>query len=134
MTRAMLLPVVVALVLGTGLPLWDWPGWLLWVVLPLGVACWFLGVDRYAGLGHAVMPAHLVSRNGSLDRSRVVLAQNGVIGWKVRQSFFQRRAGVATLVATTAAGRQHYDLVDLTADRAYELVGELSPELLAQFS
>ena len=134
LTRAMLLPVVVALVLGTGLPLWDWPRWLLWVVLPLGVAGWFLGEDRYAGLGHAVTPAHLVSRSGSLDRSRVVLTRNGVIGWKVRQSVFQRRAGVVTLVATTAAGQQHYDLVDLTADRAYELIGELTPELVAQFS
>ena len=134
LTRAMVLPGVVALGLGTGLPLWDWPGWLLWVVLPLGVAGWFLGEDRYAGLGHAVTPAHLVSRSGSLDRNRVVLTRNGVIGWKIRQSFFQRRAGVVTLVATTAAGQQHYDLVDLTADRAHELVGELSPELLAQFS
>ncbi|HKX67731.1 MAG TPA: PH domain-containing protein [Intrasporangium sp.] len=133
LTRAMLLPVVVALALGTGLPLWDWPGWLLWVVLPLGVAGWFLGLDRYAGLGHAVTPAHLVSRSGSLDRNRVVLTRNGVIGWKVRQSFFQRRAGVVTLVATTAAGQQHYDLLDLTTDRAYELVDELSPELFAQF-
>ena len=75
-----------------------------------------------------------MSRSGSLDRNRVVLTRNGVIGWKIRQSFFQRRAGVVTLVATTAAGQQHYDLIDLTADRAHELVGELSPELLAQFS
>ncbi len=134
LTRAMLLPIVLALVLGIGLPLWHWPGWLLWVVLPLGVAGWFLGVDRYAGLGHAVTPAHLVSRNGSLDRNRVVLTRNGVIGWKIRQSFFQRRAGVVTLVATTAAGQQHYDLIDLTVDRAHELIGELSPELSAQFS
>ncbi|WP_353508148.1 PH domain-containing protein [Intrasporangium sp.] len=134
LTRAMVLPVVVALVLGTGLPVWDWPRWLLWALLPLAVAGWFLGADRYAGLGHTVTPAHLVARSGSLDRTRVVLTRHGVIGWKVRQSFFQRRAGVVTLVATTAAGQQHYDLIDLTADRAYELVQELSPELVAQFT
>jgi putative membrane protein len=122
------------LVLVTGWRLWDWPGWLFLLVLPLVVAAWFLGLDRYRGLGHLVTVDHLVSRGGSLDRRRVVLARTGVIGWKVRQSFFQRRAGVVTLVATTAAGQQHYDLVDLPPERAYELIAELSPELVAQFS
>ncbi|MDV3221138.1 PH domain-containing protein [Intrasporangium sp.] len=134
LTRALLLPTAASLVLVTGWRLWDWPGWPFWFILPLVVAAWFLGLDRYRGLGHLVTANHLVSRGGSLDRRRVVLARAGVIGWTVRQSFFQRRAGVVTLVATTAAGRQHYDLVDLPPERAYELIGELSPELMAQFS
>ena len=93
-----------------------------------------LGVDRYRSLGHAVTAAQLVTRHGSLDRRRIALDRDGIIGWKVEQSFFQRRAGVATLVATTAAGRQHYDLVDLPLAQAYAVLGEVSPGLVAEFS
>ena len=77
---------------------------------------------------------HLVTRHGSLDRQRVVLDRDGIIGWKVEQSLFQRRAGLATLVATTAAGRQHYDLVDVPLDEAYAVLDEVSPDLVAQFA
>ena len=46
----------------------------------------------------------LVARAGSLERRRDCIAAAGIIGWTVRQTFFQRRAGVATLIAATAAG------------------------------
>jgi putative membrane protein len=112
---------------------WDWTAALLGVAPGLVVAAVALGIDRYRSLGHAVTAQHLVTRHGSLDRQRVVLDREGVIGWKVEQSFFQRRARVATLVATTAAGRQHYDLVDVPVERAYAVLAEVSPELLAEF-
>ena len=92
-----------------------------------------LGLDRYRSLGHAVTARHLVTRHGSLDRQRVVLDRDGIIGWKVEQSLFQRRSGLATLVATTAAGRQHYDLVDVPLDEAYAVLDQVSPDLVAQF-
>ena len=79
-------------------------------------------------------PGHLVSRHGSLDRQRIVLDRDGIIGWKVEQSFFQRRAGVATLVATTAAGAQHYDVVDVPVEQAYAVLAQVSPDLLAEFA
>ena len=75
-----------------------------------------------------------MTRHGSLDRQRIALDREGIIGWKVEQSFFQRRAGVATLVATTAAGRQHYDLVDLPLAQAYAVLAEVSPDLVAEFA
>ncbi len=37
-------------------------------------------------------------------RRTTALSCSGVIGWHLRQSWFQRRRGLATLVATTAAG------------------------------
>lgn len=111
----------------------DWPPVLL-VAAPLLVAGAVIhGLDRYRALGHAVTDDHLVTRHGSLDRQRVVLDRNGIIGWKVEQSFFQRRAGVATLVATTAAGAQHYDVLDVPVDRAYAVLAEISPELTSEF-
>jgi len=132
--RALAFPVIAAGVLGLGRLWLGWPLWPYWLVLVAVLAAFFLGADRYRGLGHLVTPEHLVSRNGSLDRRRVMLQRSGVIGWTIEQSFFQRRAGVVTLVATTAAGAQHYGLVDLTTERAYEVVGEVTPELLTQFT
>lgn len=101
-------------------------------VVLLGAAA--LAHDRAAGLGHLVTDRHLVTREGSLDRHHVVLAREGVIGWRVERSYFQRRAGVVTLVATTAAGRQRYRLLDLEPTVAYALVAEVSPGLLEEFS
>ena len=121
--------VVSAAALGSGL---DWTFALL-VVVPLLAAAFALGLDRYRALGHAVTPTHLVARHGSLDRRRIVLERSGIIGWTVEQSWFQRRAGLATLVATTAAGDQHYDVVDVPVEQAYAVLAEISPDLLAEF-
>ncbi len=134
MMRAMWLPVSGLLVLSAAAALLGWPTWWLVLVVPLGGMAVWLGRDRYRGLGHRVTERHLITRSGSLDRSRVVLDREGIVGWKVERSFFQRRAGVATLVATTGAGRQHYDVVDLTPERAYALVARISPDLLREFS
>lgn len=112
---------------------WSWPLTILTPLPLLIVAAVVLARDRYAGLGHRVTPGHLVASEGSLDRRRVVLDRSGIIGWKVEQSFFQRRAGVANLVATTAAGQQHYDLLDVPLERAYAVMAEISPDLLAEF-
>lgn len=106
----------------------------LYAALPALLVCGVaLGLDRYAGLGHVVTPEHLTTQEGSLDRQRVVLQREGIIGWTVKRTFFQRRAGVVTLTATTAAGRQHYDVLDVSPQRAYGVMTEISPDLVAQF-
>ena len=66
--------------------------------------CWPPTGSR--ALGHRVGGGWLVARAGSLERRRDCIAAEGIIGWTVRQTLFQRRAGVATLIAATAAGRQ----------------------------
>lgn len=86
-----------------------------------------LAWDRYRGLGHAVVDSTLVSQHGSLDRSRICLDADGIIGWTVRQSFFQRRAGVATVIAATPAGAGHYEVVDLPVADAWSLVESVTP-------
>jgi putative membrane protein len=110
-----------------------WPtGWVVLSALALlgGLA---LGRSRAAALGHLVTDRHVVVRSGSLDRARVVLQRDGIVGWTVRQSFFQRRMGVATLVITTGAGQQRYEAIDVTPSAAYGLVDVVDPNLLAQF-
>jgi putative membrane protein len=103
-------------------------------VAAVTVAAVGLAWDRYRSLGHAVLgagpqdaTAWLITRGGSLDRRRVSLEADGIIGWTVRQTFFQRRAGVATVVAATPAGTGRYAVVDLPAEQAWALVEAVTP-------
>ena len=92
-----------------------------------------LAADRYRSLGHAIAGHHLVTRAGSLDRRRAVLDCDGIIGWNLRQTFFQRRAGLASLTATTAAGRQWYAVTDVPLPMALSLGDRVLPGLLGDF-
>nr|WP_082900027.1 PH domain-containing protein [Rhodococcus phenolicus] len=113
---------VAAAVTGRTVPAAVWIG--AGLLVPVAVV---LAWDRYRSLGHAVRPGWLITRSGSLDRQRVCLEADGIIGWTVRQTFFQRRAGVATVVAATPAGVGHYEVLDLPVDRAWALVEAVTP-------
>jgi putative membrane protein len=80
------------------------------VGVPVAVA---LGLDAYRALGHGTVGGYLVTRSGSVRRSTVALQRRGIIGWTVSQSVFQRRAGLATVRATTAAGAGAYAIRDV---------------------
>ena len=133
LTRAVvpsLVPVAVAWWLDA---LWD-VSWLGPVSLVLPVLAVPLAIDRYRALGHRLDSRFLVSRQGSLLRATTALQRDGVIGWRVRQSWFQRRAGVVTLDATTAAGQGAYTVLDVDPARAAEIVAEITPDTVAPFS
>jgi putative membrane protein len=104
------------------------------VLVPIGAV---LAWDRYSSLGHAVSRSAagtiLVGRQGSLVRRRVMLSRDGIIGWNVRQSFFQRRSGLATLIATTAAGHQRYAIVDVELAEALRVADSVLPGLVTPF-
>ena len=93
----------------------------------VAVFCCFLAFDRARSLGHRIGDGWLVARSGSLDRRRDCVAAAGIVGWTVRQTLFQRRAGVATLVAATAAGVKRYELIDVPADLAWTIAATTSP-------
>ncbi|MCV7334376.1 MULTISPECIES: PH domain-containing protein [Mycolicibacterium] len=122
-TRALTLPVVAAAMLGlVGVPAWVW---MLWAVAV--VAAGLLAADRVRSLGHRVRDGWLVARAGSLERRRDHLDTAGIIGWTVRQTFFQRRAGVATLIAATAAGEKRYQVLDVPAEQAWSVAAAATP-------
>ncbi|MER7948477.1 PH domain-containing protein [Streptomyces sp. NPDC096079] len=100
------------------------------VLTPVAV---LLALDAYRGLGHGVSGAYLVTRSGTVRRTTVALQRSGVIGWTVRQSFFQRRAGVLTVTATTAAGAGGYDVYDTGESQGLVFAAEAVPGLLAPF-
>ena len=77
-----------------------------------------LAADRVRSLGHALVAGTSWSRSGSLIRRREALETAGVIGWNLRSTWFQRRAGLTTLVATTAGGQQSVTALDVPEDDA----------------
>ncbi|MFL6074084.1 MAG: PH domain-containing protein [Mycobacteriales bacterium] len=125
---ALLVAAVLALAWLVGLPAWVWVG--SFAAPPVAA---LLAADRYRALGHAMVGGRLVSRRGSIVRRRSVLACDGIIGWNLRRSFFQRRAGLATLTATTAAGAQRYDVPDVPDGEALRLADAALPGLLTPF-
>lgn len=117
-TRALTVPALAAVVLlVVGVAAWVW---VLWVLLVVGSA--LLAADRVRSLGHRVDEGWLVARSGSLERRRDCLDTAGIIGWTVRQTLLQRRAGVATLIAATAAGEKGYQVIDVPAAQAWSIV------------
>jgi putative membrane protein len=124
-TRALALPAVLLIAMAAmywWTPVWLWSAWAV-----LTVCCVLLAVDRSRALGHRVDAQWLVARAGSLDRRRDCIAAAGIIGWTVRQTFLQRRAGVATLIAATAAGVKRYQVIDVPAELAWAIAASASP-------
>ncbi len=109
------------------------PARVLAVGLPLALVTAALGRDRAASLGHALVGRHLVARSGSLERRRDVLDADAVIGWNLRDTWFQRRAGLTTLTATTAGGRQSVTVLDVPEGVAVALATAALPELTTPF-
>ena len=110
------------------IPAWAWLATL--VLLPVAAA---LAADRYRSLGHRLTHGWLITRTGSVVRRRCVLSTDGIIGWRIHQSWFQRRQGLVSLAATTAAGHQHYVAHDIPAADAIALAGAATGPLMAPF-
>ena len=132
-TRAMVSAAV--LVLGICLatraehgPRWVWIG--SFALLP--AAC-LLAADRYRNLGHRLSGGWLVASAGSLSRRRSVIGTDAIIGWRIHQTWFQRRAGLMTLTATTAAGHQHYSVRDVPVAAGLAVAVAATPDLVPPF-
>ncbi|GAA3590672.1 PH domain-containing protein [Nonomuraea rosea] len=101
------------------------------VVVPVSL---LLAADSYRSLGHTLSGAYLVTRSGVLLRRTVALQRGGIIGWTVTRSPLQRRAGLANIAATTAAGTLGaYTVRDVDYGDGLVVAGEAVPGLLAQF-
>jgi putative membrane protein len=125
--RALTLPGLLAVGLAATAFVVAVPPW-AWVTCGVvTVAGALLAADRSRALGHRVGQGWLVARSGSLDRRRDCLAAAGIIGWTARQTLFQRRAGVATLVAATPAGVKAYRVLDVPAELAWSVAAAASP-------
>ncbi len=105
----------------------GWPDWSWALLVALAAANGLIALDRARSLGHSAPPGWLITRSGSLAREQDHLAADGIIGWTVRQSFFQRRTGVATVIAATPAGKGAYAVVDLPVEQTWGLIESVTP-------
>ena len=120
--------VVIAVGLAIWAPSWAWP--IPVAIIPLAA---LVGWDNYRSLGNALDDRYLVTRNNSLVRSTVALQRTGIIGWRIQRSFFQRRSGLMTIGATTAAGAGIYHVTDVGEAHGLALADEAVPDLLRPF-
>ncbi|OLM12840.1 PH domain-containing protein [Pseudonocardia sp. Ae505_Ps2] len=140
-TRRLVRAVGPALVPAAALGVFAWFDAAVWpvVVGPMVISAALvvvavpLALDRYRALGHRLDEHYLVARHGSLLRTTTALRRDGVIGWRIRQSLFQRRAGVLTLEATTAAGGGSVQVLDLDPADAGALMAAVTPDPVAPF-
>lgn len=132
--RAQWPAVVVTLGLLAAALVGGWPWWppvvAALVLVPGGAAA---GEVAYRNLGHLLTPDHLTSGDPAVQRRRQVLERDGVIGWVIGQSLFQRRRGLATLTATTAAGKERVAVRDLPLEQAVRLAALVTPGAVAPF-
>lgn len=109
----------------------DVPVWVPFVVTGAALALAALTSEAsYRHLGHAATSDHLVVGSGELARIRTVLEHDGIIGWVVHQSWFQRRLALANLVATTAAGAEQVVARDIPLGAAIRVADTSTPGVL----
>lgn len=108
----------------------DWPWQVALVLVPFAAV---VGWDRYRGLGHALTGRYLVTRSGSLDRGTAAVRCDGMTGIVVERSYFQRRAGLVTLIAPVAAGKGKYRVLDVGEADGLALADRALPGLLTPF-
>jgi len=130
LVRAVVPVLVVAGVLALVGPIPGWAPLAVLAALPLTL---LLALDSYRNLGHALSDGYLVTRRGAAQRRTVALQRSGIIGWTVSQTLFQRRAGLATVAATTAAGGGAYEIVDVGTGDGLAVADAAVPDLLHPF-
>ncbi|MCG5213930.1 PH domain-containing protein [Streptosporangium soli] len=111
---------------------WEWwlPASLGLLLAVLGIP---LGLDRYRSLGHTYDGTRLSVRSGSLRRSQAVVERRAVVGWTIRQTWFQRQAGVLTVIAGVGAGSGGYAALDVAESAGPVFAAEVTPDWLTPF-
>ena len=128
-TLVALVPTVLIGVLGDT---WIW--WLPVTVMVVALVLGMLGAElRHRHLGHALTDRYLVVRSGSYTAVRTALQTEGIIGWRVRQTFFDRRIGLAQVTAMTAAGQEHVAVPDVPLETAVALAAAATPRTVSGF-
>jgi putative membrane protein len=106
--------------------------------LPIASLVWLpaaglIAVDRYQNLGHRLTGGWLVTGTGSFARRRSIIGTDAIIGWRIHQTWFQRRQGLMTLTATTAAGQQHYSMRDIPVAQGLAIAADATGDLIRPF-
>ena len=103
---------------------WSWLWWVpVAVAAVTGAVAGWAALDNFRGLGHEVTDRVVALRKGSILRRTDVLTREGILGWNIRRTPFQRRAGLVTLIATSAGDTGAFRLPDIGNSEAAQLWG-----------
>jgi uncharacterized membrane protein YdbT with pleckstrin-like domain len=97
----------------TFLVIFSWPvgRWLhwnaLWLVIPLSLYCWLLGVVYYRYVAYSYTNDILVSRSGIFRKRATIIPFDRIQHYTINSTFFQRMAGLATVTAVSASTGGH---------------------------
>lgn len=105
--------------------------WVAAVGLLLTGAMVPVALDRYRQLGHRFDGRRLTLRGGSLMRRWTELNPAEIVGFELRRSPTQRRAGLTTLVVHLGEGAGSRRALDAGAEQAQALLAQLDPRLFA---
>ncbi|WP_159498338.1 PH domain-containing protein [Microbacterium sp. 18062] len=108
--------------------------WTLWIAPAVWPIALLGGRIAYRALGHALSGDYLVVRSGLLTRSTSALRRDAVSTIAVRQSILQRRLGLCTVSAMTAAGWYDYEASDVAADTSVALAARAAPGVIDEFT
>ncbi|GAB3212791.1 PH domain-containing protein [Marinactinospora endophytica] len=134
LSRALLACAVVAVVAAAVSALVAALPDLAWTVVLLALPPALLyAAGLYRRLGHALHGPYLLVRSGWLRHRAVALRRDGVIGWRITRSPLQRTAGLATIGATTAAGKGVYRAPDVDLTEGLGFADAAVPGLLTPF-
>ncbi|WP_166353237.1 PH domain-containing protein [Phytoactinopolyspora limicola] len=103
-----------------GLGIWPVTLWGAWVA--------------YRALGHTICGDYVVVRSGLTSRSTAALQRKAVSTVAIRQSLLQRRLGLATVSAMTAAGWGIYEAPDVDVAEAVPFARAAAPGLLDRYA
>jgi putative membrane protein len=131
--RALTSAAVVVAAIGVATWARHGPLWVPIASLALLPAAGFVAFDRYRNLGHRLAGGWLVTRTGTFARRRSIIGTDAIIGWRIHQTWFQRRQGLMTLTATTAAGQQHYSLRDVPVAEGLAVAAQATGDLIRPF-
>lgn len=106
---------------------------MLWAILGFWLFALAGAFVAYRALGHTITGKYLVVRSGLLNRSTVALKTEATSTIVIRESLFQRRLGLQTVSAMTAAGYGGYDAPDLARQDSLEFATQAAPGFLDEF-
>jgi putative membrane protein len=125
LTRALALPLAALVAAAVLVAPWAIVAAAIFVALAVAV-----GLDRYRQLGHAFDGRRLAVREGSLRRRWSELDPAAAVGFDLRTSPGQRRAGLCTVAVHLGQGAGSRRVLDLGDEQAAVLLGALDPRLL----
>jgi putative membrane protein len=117
--------VVLALAAGATILFGPAGSWLLLLLIPAVIAA----RAHHQHLGYALTPGYVAARSGFWNRVTWIVPERKVQTLHLRQTLFQRRNGVATVITDTAAGEAR--VPDIARAEAHALLTHVSERVEA---